>query len=395
MTGWFIALILLICLITIHLLWRQKYSSLKIKHTDLQTKPSKLVRAGMTEMFANMPDGILVTNAEGKIEFANSAFCSMFDLTDDPSGKTVMEAIRIHQANDLIERLNQESSVTNEEFMLPNLEQRYLQANGVAIREKSKKYRGAILVFHDLSRIKRLENHRQEFVANVSHELRTPLSIIKGYVETLLDIETDTESNNHRFLKKIENHSDRLTFLIEDILTLSRLESGETTLEENYVNIRNLTESVFESLKEMAEKKDVQLQNKVPEDFIMLADNRRIFQALNNLIENGIKYGGECVCVSAEKNKEEIDICIEDDGPGIPSESCERIFERFYRIDKARSREMGGTGLGLSIVKHVTQLHAGTARVESTPGKGARFHLTFPIIEKEKSSNEQTKGINR
>ena len=395
MTGWFIALILLICLITIHLLWRKKYISLKLKNTDLQPKPSKLVRAGMTEMLANMPDGILVTNAEGKIEFANPAFCSMFDLADDPSGKTVMEAIRIHQANDLIERLNKENSITNEEFMLPNLEQRYLQANGVAIREKSEKYRGAILVFHDLTRIKRLENHRQEFVANVSHELRTPLSIIKGYVETLLDTETDTESTNHRFLKKIENHSDRLTFLIEDILTLSRLESGATNLEENYVNIRNLTESVFESLKEMAEKKDVQLNNKVPEDVVMLADHRRLFQALNNLIENGIKYGGECVCVSAEKNEEEIDICIEDDGPGIPPESCERIFERFYRIDKARSREMGGTGLGLSIVKHVTQLHAGTARVESTPGNGARFHLTFPIIEKEKNSNEQTKNINR
>jgi len=341
-----------------------------------------------------MPDGILVTNAEGKIEFANPAFCSMFDLTDDPSGKTVMEAIRIHQANDLIERLNIESSVTNEEFMLPNLEQRYLQANGVAIREKNEIYRGAILVFHDLTRIKRLENHRQEFVANVSHELRTPLSIIKGYIETLLDIETDTESNNHRFLKKIENHSERLTFLIEDILTLSRLESGAITLEKNHVNIHNLTESVFESLKEMAEKKGVQLKNNVHEDFVMLADHRRIFQALNNLIENGIKYGGKCVCVSAEKNKEEIDICIEDDGPGIPSESCERIFERFYRIDKARSREMGGTGLGLSIVKHVTQLHAGNARVESSAGEGARFHLAFPIIEKEKSSNGESNKIN-
>ena len=394
MTGWLISFILLICIITIHLLWRQKYSLLKLKHTELQPKTSKLVRAGMTEMFANMPDGILVTNAEGKIEFANPAFCSMFDLTDDPSGKTVMEAIRIHQANDLIKRLNIESSVTNEEFMLPNLEQRYLQANGVAIREKNEIYRGAILVFHDLTRIKRLENHRQEFVANVSHELRTPLSIIKGYIETLLDIETDTESNNHRFLKKIEKHSERLTFLIEDILTLSRLESGAITLEKNHVNIHNLTESVFESLKEMAEKKGVQLKNNVHKDFVMLADHRRIFQALNNLIENGIKYGGKCVCVSAEKNKEEIDICIEDDGPGIPSESCERIFERFYRIDKARSREMGGTGLGLSIVKHVTQLHAGNARVESSAGEGARFHLAFPIIEKEKSSNGESKKIN-
>lgn len=386
MTGWFISITLLLCLIAIHFLWRKKYQSLKLKYTDQQPKTNRLVKAlGMTEMFANMPEGILVTNAKGKIDFANPAFCSMFELTDDPCGKTIMEAIRIHQANELIERLEKENSVTNEEFMLPNLKQQYLQANGVAIREKNGKHRGAILVFHDLTRIKLLENHRQEFVANVSHELRTPLSIIKGYVETLLDAETDKESTSHRFLKKIENHSNRLTFLIEDILTLSRLESGGIALEENYVNIHNLTESVFESLKEMAEKKGVCLKNKIPNDIVMLADHRRMFQALNNLIENGIKYGGECVCVSAEKNEKEINLCVEDDGPGIPPESCERIFERFYRIDKARSREMGGTGLGLSIVKHVTQLHAGTARVESTPGNGARFHLIFPISEKENS----------
>ncbi|MED5278767.1 MAG: ATP-binding protein, partial [Verrucomicrobiota bacterium] len=202
------------------------------------------------------------------------------------------------------------------------------------------------------------------------------------YVETLLDAEEDPESMNHRFLAKIENHSNRLTFLIEDILTLSRLESGGIGLELRDIDLGQLVDSVLDSLREMAGKKGVRLENHVGEKLSLFADSQRVFQALNNLVENGIKYGGECVCVSAKSDGSEIDLCVTDDGPGIPDEACERIFERFYRVDKARSREMGGTGLGLSIVKHVTQLHGGSARVESAPGEGASFHLTFPIPDK-------------
>ena len=267
--------------------------------------------------------------------------------------------------------------------MLPSLNQQFLQVNGVAIRDRHEKHRGAIFVFHDLTRLKRLENLRQEFVANVSHELRTPLSIIKGYVETLLDTETDPESLSHRFLKKIENHSDRLTYLIEDILTLSHLESGDTGLDQREVNVRQLAEGVLDGVREMADKKKVELKNSVPENLTLYADSQRLFQALNNLVENGIKYGGACVSVCASQANGQLDLCVNDDGPGIPAEVCDRIFERFFRVDKARSREMGGTGLGLSIVKHVTQLHGGTARVDSKPGEGAYFHLTLPIIEPE------------
>ena len=207
--------------------------------------------------------------------------------------------------------------------------------------------------------------------------------IIKGYVETLLDTETDTESVSHRFLKKIENHSNRLTFLIEDILTLSHLESGDTGLDRREVNIHQLVQGVLDGLREMANKKEVRLENNVPEDTCLFADSQRMFQAINNLVENGIKYGGACVSVCATETNGELDLCVNDDGPGIPAEVCDRIFERFFRVDKARSREMGGTGLGLSIVKHVTQLHGGTARVDSKPGEGAYFHLTLPIIEPE------------
>jgi two-component system phosphate regulon sensor histidine kinase PhoR len=380
MIGWSVSILLLICLVALQVYWSKRCRSLSLGQAQNPSNEVGLANAlGVAEIFTNMPEGILVTDTSGRIEFANQAFCRLFELQGNPNGKTVMEAIRIHQANELIDRLKVENSIAQEEFMLPNLDQRYLQANGVAIREKDGGNRGAILMFHDLTRMKRLENLRQEFVANVSHELRTPLSIIKGYVETLLDAEEDEESKNHRFLKKIEKHSNRLTFLIEDILTLSRMESGGVGLELRYIKLRQFVETVLDSLREMAGKKGVILKNKIEEDIILFADGQRLFQALNNLIENGIKYGGECVCVSAGSNGKEIDLCVTDDGPGIPAEACERIFERFYRIDKARSRELGGTGLGLSIVKHVTQLHGGSARVESNPGEGAHFHLTFPV----------------
>jgi len=381
MIGWGISILLLLGIIGGHLWWRRRYHSLALGQI---TEPAGLTDAlRMTDMFTNMPEGVLVTDHKGVIEFANPTFCKLFELADDPKGKTVMEAIRIHQANELVERLREENSVVQEEFMLPNLNERFLQVNGVAIREKQGRHRGAILMFHDLTQLRRLENLRQEFVANVSHELRTPLSIIKGYVETLLDAEADTESVSHRFLKKIENHSDRLTFLIEDILTLSHLESGDTGLDRREVNIHQLVKGVLDGLREMANKKEVRLENNVPEDTCLFADSQRMFQALNNLVENGIKYGGACVSVCATQANGELDLCVNDDGPGIPAEVCDRIFERFFRVDKARSREMGGTGLGLSIVKHVTQLHGGTAWVDSKPGEGAYFHLTLPIIKPE------------
>jgi two-component system phosphate regulon sensor histidine kinase PhoR len=376
MTSWIVAILLSLGLVGLHLWWRRRYRSLALGQA---AKPAGLTDAlGVTDMFENMAEGVLVTNQKGIIEFANPSFCKLFGLGDDPKGRTVMEAIRIHEIHGLVNLLKQDNQAVQKEIMLPNLDQRFLQINGVAIRDKREKHRGAIFVFHDLTRLKRLENLRQEFVANVSHELRTPLSIIKGYVETLLDAEPDAESISHRFLKKIENHSDRLTFLIEDILTLSHLESGGTGLDQREVNIRQLAEGVLDGLREMADKKKVQLKNSVPENLTLFADSQRLFQALNNLVENGIKYGGECVCISASQANGELDLCVEDDGPGIPAEACDRIFERFFRVDKARSRELGGTGLGLSIVKHITQLHDGTARVESKLGQGASFHLTFP-----------------
>ena len=253
MTGWIVAILLLSGLIGLHLGWRRRYRLLALGQA---AKPAGVTDAlGVTDMFENMAEGVLVTNQKGIIEFANPSFCKLFELAAEPKDQTVMEAIRIHEVHALVNLLRQNNQVVQEEIMLPNLDQQFLQVNGVAIRDRNENHRGAIFVFHDLTRLKRLENLRQEFVANVSHELRTPLSIIKGYVETLLDAETDAESLSHRFLKKIENHSNRLTFLIEDILALSHLESGDIGLDQREVNVRQLAEGVLDGLREMADKK--------------------------------------------------------------------------------------------------------------------------------------------
>jgi two-component system phosphate regulon sensor histidine kinase PhoR len=239
---------------------------------------------------------------------------------------------------------------------------------------------GAILVFHDLTQLRQLESVRQEFVANVSHELRTPLSLIKSATETLLDGGKEDAAALTRFLQIIEKHANRLTLLIDDLLMLSTLDSGNMRLNLQPVSVRAGVSEVISDLKSRASLRGVVVENLVAAALIADADPDRLRQVLSNLIENAVKYGrleGR-VTVSAkvlETGRIEIAVC--DDGPGISDEACARIFERFYRADKARSREQGGTGLGLSIVKHVVQAHGGEVRVESELGSGSTFFFTL------------------
>ena len=219
----------------------------------------------------------------------------------------------------------------------------------------------------------------EEFVANVSHELRTPLSLIKGYTETLLDGAKDNPEVTTKFLQTIHRNSERLQFLIEDLLTISQLESGRLRMNLQNVQLRSLVEKTLEDLKPQAKSRSVALKNEVPE-MIAHADADRLHQVLGNLIGNAIKYGRTegTVIVRAREANGQIELCVQDDGPGIPAEALERVFERFYRIDKARSREQGGTGLGLSIVKHIVQSHGGKVWARSELGKGAAFYFTLP-----------------
>jgi two-component system phosphate regulon sensor histidine kinase PhoR len=239
---------------------------------------------------------------------------------------------------------------------------------------------GTILVFHDVTRLQQLERTREEFVANVSHELRTPLSHIRGYVETLLGGAKDDPEVATRFLQTIERNAGRLQSLIEDLLTISELESGRVTLNVQPVSLCAVVEKVWEDFKARAGAKTIALCNETAE-LVVLGDMGRLEQVLSNLVDNAIKYGrnGGRVVIGGRKTAAGgAEIFVQDDGPGLPGEALERVFERFYRVDKARSREQGGTGLGLSIVKHIIQSHGGKVWAVSTPGQGSSFHFTLP-----------------
>jgi two-component system phosphate regulon sensor histidine kinase PhoR len=249
------------------------------------------------------------------------------------------------------------------------------------LHKKEKRMTGAIAVFHDISRLKELEKIRQDFVANVSHELRTPLTTIKGYTETLLD-GAFKEPVAPQFIQVIKRHADRLTKIVEDLLMLSKIESKEFQMKLEAISVRDLIDDVIDFVKGPSEKKRISVsRNEISSSLSLEADRNYLEQVLINLLDNAIKYtpeGGRITISAIGKDQREIQFSIEDNGIGIPREDIPRIFERFYRVDKGRSQELGGTGLGLSIVKHIVQAHGGRVWVESQLEKGSTFHFTLP-----------------
>lgn len=332
-------------------------------------------------LFNSMIEGLLLLDDHERIQLANRAFNQLFGVATEVRGKTVLEVLRQHELAELIAKVAAQKQVLGYELKLGGLSERWLQINAAAVFNSEGKKQGTIVVFHDLTRLKQLERTREEFVANVSHELRTPLSLIKGYVETLLDGAKDNPEVETKFLQTIQRNSERLQFLIEDLLTISELESGRLKMNLQSVRLRSLVDRVLEDFKTQAESRRVALTNEVP-DLTARADSDRLQQVLGNLIGNAIKYGrsdGHVAVSGLLSAANSIELCVHDDGPGIPPESLERVFERFYRVDKARSREQGGTGLGLSIVKHIVQSHGGKVWAKSELGKGAAFYFTLPV----------------
>lgn len=344
-------------------------------------------------VFNSMVEGLLVLDHDGKVLFVNPALGQLFTLPSPVRGLSLIEALRLHELEALAQRVLREGRVTGFEVELPGPPARILQVNAATVRDPELSLVGTILVFHDLTRIKQLENVRKEFVANVSHELRTPLSLIKGYVETLLDGAKDDPVLAARFLQTIERHADRLTFLIDDLLAISRLEAGHVAYNIQTVVLRRQVEQVRSELEVRALERQVRLVNDVPDDLWVRADGDRLQQVLLNLIDNAIKYGrtGGTVRVGVGAVTDSmVEGLVADDGPGIPPEAQPRVFERFYRVDRARSREQGGTGLGLSIVKHIIQAHGGEVDVESQPGRGTTFRFTLPRAEPPPAFPEST-----
>jgi two-component system phosphate regulon sensor histidine kinase PhoR len=388
---WFVLFILaLVAAIAIHFWWRKKFLRQQMSlHADMETFQRRHqqttidAKAQQQVLFNSMLEGLLLLDRNRKIYLANRAFKNLFGLKIELRGKTVMEALRVHELADLVERAEVEKQVLDYELKLPDLSERWLQVNAAVITNSAGEREGTILVFHDLTRLKQLERTRQEFVANVSHELRTPLSLIKGYVETLLDGARSDPAIAERFLKIIERNTQRLDLLIQDLLTISALEAGRMKLNLHPVALRPLVEKIFTDLKPPADNKSITLINQLPE-LAAAADASRLEQIFANLVDNAIKYGraqGRVTIGGKKRDDGKIEIFAQDDGPGIPAKALDRIFERFYRVDKARSREQGGTGLGLSIVKHIVQAHGGEVWVKSEPGKGATFSFTLSAAD--------------
>lgn len=334
----------------------------------------------LNAIFNSMIEGVLLTDREGRIVSINHAIERIFQVTrQDVEGRTFLESIRNNEIADMITAVLETGSPLSKEITLVYPVQGVFQINAIPIFYGNS-INGSLSVIHDITGIKRLERMRQDFIANVSHELKTPLTSIKGFVETLLEGALEDKDNNRRFLQIIQDHTERLDSLVSDLLSLSHLESKEISLKKEILDLREQLEAVVSGFASQIKRMKVEVRNDLPAGIRVSADRERIGQVFTNLMDNAIKFNKEkgTIRISAQEAGGKIKVFIEDSGVGIPPKDLPRIFERFYRVDKARSREMGGTGLGLSIVKHIIELHGGTVGVESTEGLGSRFWFTLP-----------------
>jgi two-component system phosphate regulon sensor histidine kinase PhoR len=340
-------------------------------------------RNELETILSAMREGVLAVDSEERILTFNQAAGSFLGIDlSAAKGHAIQEVIRNADIQRFLSGVLSEKGLTEREIVLHGPENKFLQLTGTLLHDIDGKKIGALVVLNDITRLRQLENIRREFVANVSHELKTPITSIKGFVETLLEGGLEDNKNVQKFLEIISKQSELLNAIIDDLLSLSRLEqgaeSGEVQLTEE--NLKHILEAAVGDYRLRARERNIRLIVSCGEEIVVKANSRLLIQAIGNLLDNAIKY-------SEPKGKVEVGVVIDDDeiaiqvvdqGSGIAPEHLPRLFERFYRVDKGRSRELGGTGLGLAIVKHIAQAHGGRVTVESTLGKGSIFTLHLP-----------------
>jgi two-component system phosphate regulon sensor histidine kinase PhoR len=341
-------------------------------------------RNELSTVLAGMSEGVLAVDQEKRIVTINDSAAALFSVDRNQArGRSLEEVVRNTALRDLVNEVLPTGIPVEREVVLRRETEIFLQAHGAPLMSVSKGGGGgAVVVVNDVSRLRRMETVRRDFVANVSHELKTPITAIKGFVETLMGDAPPEREDAERFLSIIASHADRLDTIIEDLLTLSRLELKPegAAVEFGRVRVADLVLAAQEACIVSAEAKGIRMETSGPEGLSVRAAARLLEQALVNLLDNAVKYGepGTAVRVRTEDNGDEVVIRVTDEGGGIPPEHLARIFERFYRVDKARSRSLGGSGLGLAIVKHVVQLHGGEVRVKSEVGRGSTFSVHLP-----------------
>ncbi len=345
----------------------------KIKEVELKSQQLEAV-------FQSMIEGIIIVDKQSRIISVNPSIENIFSIRNQESrGKPVIEVIRNNELTEIVKTVLNNGKPVSQELTLLWPVQKVFQVNAAPVLEGGV-CSACLLVIHDISEIRKLENMRRDFVANVSHELKTPLTSIKGFVETLLEGALDDKENSRSFLKIVQDHANRLDNLISDLLKLSYLESKEIVLKKQDVDLSKLVDEVLVGFSSQIKNKNIETENSLPRPLMAAVDPDKIEQVLTNLIDNAIKFNRDRgkVKLHSQDLGDKIKIIVEDSGAGIPPKDLPRIFERFYRVDKARSRSLGGTGLGLSIVKHIIELHAGNTGVESTEGLGSAFWFTLP-----------------
>jgi len=349
----------------------ERIQAMQRQHTELNA------------VVSSMSEGIIAVDSAQRVVRLNHAAARLFRTTPEAArGKTMLEVARNPVLHRCVTKVLDEGKPVQDELVLAGPREAVLQVSGTPLRTEAGDRLGALLVVKDVTQLRALEKMRSDFVANVSHEIRTPVTSIKGYAETLLNDFVPADETAARFLAIVARQADRLCALVDDILALSSLEKTERTGEPGMdeVDVQSVIDSAVHVCAMSAEAKQAKLTVKCEKGLRVLGDRALLEQALVNLVDNAVKYSntGGTVAIEAVSADAAAKISVRDEGIGIPPEHLPRIFERFYRVDRARSREAGGTGLGLAIVKHIAALHRGRVSVESEPGKGSSFFLHIP-----------------
>jgi two-component system, OmpR family, phosphate regulon sensor histidine kinase PhoR len=329
----------------------------------------------------SMKEGIIAIDYDERILLLNETAARIFNLTDENAiGKTLQEVVRISEIQKFFKKVISDECSHEAEVILQHEKDKFLQLSGTLLYDVDNQALGALVVFNDITNLKHLDTLKKELVANVSHELRTPVTTIKGFIETLRDGAIKDPKNAERFLNIISKHIDRLNMLIDDLLILSKLEESPDEIKFEEERINPLLKSVAEDFEFKAEEKKIDIDIKCDDNLTAKINKHLIEQAISNLLDNAIKYSDRKtkIEIGAYDKNGMVNIYVEDEGYGIAEEHLPRLFERFYRVDKARTRDEGGTGLGLAIVKHIVNTMSGTIDVESTPGKGTIFTIKIP-----------------
>jgi two-component system phosphate regulon sensor histidine kinase PhoR len=336
--------------------------------------------SGMQTIFSAMHDALLVVDSSRQVILTNQTFRKLFDAPEISVATPMLEIVRDPTLDQLLTDAFRGDGPVRCELTLDGSQ---IELHAVATRNESGEITGALVLFHDITELKKMDQVRRDFVANVSHELRTPLSILRGYIETLLDSPKTPREELTRILRVMERHSDRLELLVEDLLTLARLESGNPNLQMETLDLSSFLPEMVRDWEKKLTSKQLDMSVDVPTDLSPIrVDRTRLQEALYNLLDNAVKYSREHgeIRLSARQRDSEIELTVSDDGIGITKEDLPRIFERFYRADKARGPDkVRGTGLGLAIVKHIAQLHGGRVEAESELDKGTTIRVVLPV----------------